>query len=97
MLQASLIDKSRMRREFHVRFCERLRVKIPRSTRPPMENFFHTLKTEFVYFSDFKTRVEAKTSVFWWVCGFYNRKRIHSSLGYKTPIDYEREFMLKAA
>lgn len=63
----------------------------------PMESFFHTLKTEFVYFSDFKTRVEAKTSVFWWIYGFYNRKRIHSSLGYKTPVDFEREFMLKAA
>lgn len=63
----------------------------------PMESFFHSLKTEYIYFQEFQTRLEAKSSIFWWIEVFYNRKRIHSSLGYKTPIEYEEEAMLLAA
>ena len=62
-----------------------------------MESFFHTLKTEHVYFQDSQTRSEAQSSIFWWIEGYYNRKRIHSSLGYKTPVAYEEEAMLSAA
>lgn len=63
----------------------------------PMESFFRTLKVEHVYHETFETREEAKQSIFEWIEGFYNRKRIHSSLGYKTPIDVENNFMLQAA
>jgi len=63
----------------------------------PKESFFHTLKTEFVHHEDFLTRGIAKTSIFEWIEVFYNRLRIHSSLGYKTPIAFEEKIMLRVA
>ena len=53
------------------------------------ERFFGSLKAELVYFEDYKTREEAKRSIFDYVEVFYNRARIHSSLGYVSPADYE--------
>ena len=47
----------------------------------PTESFFHTLKTEHVYHETFETREQARASVFEWIEVFYNRQRIHSSLG----------------
>lgn len=55
----------------------------------PMESFFHTLKTEHVYFEDFVMRTDARESVFDWIEVFYNRERLHSTLGYSTPECYE--------
>lgn len=49
------------------------------------ESFFHLLKTEHVHFQDYKTKQEARQSIFEWIEVFYNRERIHSSLGYLTP------------
>ncbi len=63
----------------------------------PMESFFHTLKTEHVYFQDFKTRSEAKSSIFEWIEVFYNRQRIHSFLGFVSPECYERVAMRKCS
>ena len=60
----------------------------------PMESFFHTFKTELVYQTTFKTIAEAKTTIFEWTEAFYNRERIHSSIGYKSPVAYEEELML---
>ena len=54
-----------------------------------MESFFHTLKTEHVYFEHYLTREQAKRSIFEYVEVFYNRLRIHSTLGYVTPNDFE--------
>lgn len=54
-----------------------------------VESFFGTLKKEVVYFENYKTRDEAKRSIFEYVEIFYNRKRRHSSLGYKTPVEFE--------
>jgi len=54
------------------------------------ESFFHTLKTELVYHEDFQTRREAQRKIFEYLEVFYNRKRLHSALGYKSPADYER-------
>lgn len=54
-----------------------------------IESFFHTLKTECVYFENYKTREEARKSVFEYIETFYNRVRIHSSLGYVSPSCYE--------
>jgi len=54
-----------------------------------MESFFHTLKCEFVYFEKFQNRNEAKTYIFHWIESFYNRQRIHSSIGYRTPQQME--------
>ena len=53
------------------------------------ESFFHTLKTEHVNFENYKTREEAKLSLFDYIEIFYNRKRLHSSIGYKSPVEYE--------
>ena len=55
----------------------------------PMESFFHTLKTELVYGYKYKTRYEAKTSLFDYIEIFYNRQRRHSALQYMNPCQYE--------
>ena len=54
------------------------------------ESFFKTLKVELVYQEKFKTRQEAKAKIFEYIEVWYNRQRLHSSLGYKSPIDYEQ-------
>jgi len=57
----------------------------------PMESFFATLKAELVYREQYKTREEAKTEIFEYIEVFYNRKRRHSTLDYKSPVDFERQ------
>jgi putative transposase len=59
----------------------------------PMESCFHTLKTELVHHRDYQTRAEAKGDIFAFIEGFYNRIRLHSAIGYISPIEME----LKAA
>lgn len=54
------------------------------------ESFFHTLKTELVYHETYRTRKEAKNSLFQYIETFYNRVRKHSHLGYKSPNEYEQ-------
>ena len=56
----------------------------------PMESFFGSLKTEHIFFEKFKTRAEARQSIFEWIEVFYNRQRLHSSLGFLSPVDYEK-------
>ncbi len=53
------------------------------------ESFFHTLKTEEVHFNFYKTRAEAKRSIFEYIEVFYNRARRHSYLGYLSPVNFE--------
>lgn len=53
------------------------------------ESFFHSLKTELVYRTNFKTRKEAMQAIFEWIETWYNRQRLHSALGYMSPQDYE--------
>lgn len=53
------------------------------------ETFFHTLKTEWIYQNKYQTREEAKKSVFQYIEIFYNRQRLHSSLNYLSPIEFE--------
>jgi len=55
-----------------------------------VESFFHTLKTELIYGQRYRTREEAKLSIFEYVEVFYNRMRRQSALGYKSPVEYER-------
>ena len=59
-----------------------------------VESFFHTLKTELVYHENYKTNDQARSSIFEYIEVFYNRKRLHSTLGYKSPVNYERDFSL---
>lgn len=54
------------------------------------ESFFHSLKTELVYRTNFKTREEAKQAIFNWIETWYNRQRRHSALEYMAPVDYEK-------
>jgi putative transposase len=57
-----------------------------------MESFFHTLKTECVYFERYETRAQAKASIFEYVEMFYNNERRHSTLGYLSPGDFEQRY-----
>jgi putative transposase len=54
------------------------------------ESFFATLECELLDRRRFKTQAEARTAVFEFIEGFYNPRRRHSSIGYLSPIDYER-------
>ena len=54
-----------------------------------MESFFHTLKTELVYFKTYQTLEEAKMDIFAYIYTFYNQKRRHSTLQYQTPNQWE--------
>jgi len=56
------------------------------------ESFYHTLKTEHVYFEFYKTREEAKLSIFEYIEVFYNRERRHSTLGYCSPMIFEEKW-----
>jgi len=53
------------------------------------ESFFHTLKTELIYWNHYHTRQEAKRSIFEYIEIFYNRKRLHSAIGYQSPVEFE--------
>jgi putative transposase len=54
-----------------------------------IESFFRTLKVERVYHRRYLTREEAKQDVFQWIEVFYNRQRRHSTLGYRSPAEFE--------
>lgn len=54
-----------------------------------MESFYHSLKTEWVRFEDYRTRAEARSSLFEYIEMFYNRQRRHSTLGYRSPEAFE--------
>lgn len=53
------------------------------------ESFWSTLKSELVERTTFATRVEARNAIFEFIEVFYNRRRLHSHLGYRTPVDHE--------
>ena len=55
-----------------------------------MESFFSSLKTERTARKTYRTRVQAKADVFDYIERFYNPKRRHSTLGYLSPIEFER-------
>lgn len=56
-----------------------------------VESFFGSLKNEMVAFERFLTREEAKQKIFAWIEVFYNRIRRHSTLGYKSPVEFEQK------
>lgn len=62
-----------------------------------IESFFHTLKTEHVFFYSFATREEAKQSIFEYIEVFYNRQRIHSTIDFLSPVEFERQSRVKLA
>ena len=56
----------------------------------PMESFFASLKKELIQGETFATREEARASIFEYIEIFFNSIRRHSSLGYRSPAEYER-------
>jgi transposase InsO family protein len=56
----------------------------------PMESFFGTLKSELVNHRQYATRAEARSEVYYYIEAFYNRRRLHSSLGYLSPEAFEQ-------
>ena len=57
----------------------------------PMESFFHTLKVELVHPRRWATREDTRRGLFGYIEGYYNRRRGHSALGYRTPEQAEQQ------
>ena len=55
-----------------------------------MESFYHTLKVELIYQKTYETRGQARRDIFEYIEIFYNRERLHSTLGYCSPEEYEK-------
>lgn len=53
------------------------------------ESFMATIKTELIHRRTFKRQDEARLAIFRYIEGFYNPVRRHSSIGYRSPADYE--------
>jgi putative transposase len=56
----------------------------------PMESFFGSMKTELTDDTVFETRQEAKGAIFSFIEAFYNRRRLHSAIGDRSPADREQ-------
>jgi transposase InsO family protein len=61
-----------------------------------MESFFGTLKNEWVHHQKYDTRSHARTDIFSYIEGFYNNVRLHSSLGYLSPNEFEANYLKSA-
>jgi transposase InsO family protein len=62
---------------------------IYRSINAVVESWFSTLKVELIHRQSWPTRAHARRGVFDFIERFYNRTRLHSSLGYRSPAEYE--------
>ena len=62
----------------------------------PTERFFRSLKHEQLNYEKFRTKEAAKLSIIDYLA-FYNGKRMHSTLSYLSPLEFEREFHKKIA
>jgi putative transposase len=56
-----------------------------------IESFWSSLKYELVYHRRFATKAEVRSAIFDYIEAFYNRRRLHSSLGYVSPVTFETE------
>lgn len=56
-----------------------------------MESFWSTLKNELIHGHRFATRAQARAAIFEYIEVFYNRQRLHSALGYQSPVDFENQ------
>ena len=61
------------------------------------ESFFATLEREVLSRRRYKTQAEAKMAIFDWLEGWYNPHRRYSSLGYRSPANYERHALAQEA
>ena len=87
------LESAQYAAEPYRRVLERHGIKQSRSRRgncldnAPMESFFASLKKEHVHRVSYPTREAAKAAVFDYIEIFYNRQRLHSALGYRTPAE----------
>jgi transposase InsO family protein len=56
------------------------------------ESFFATPECELLHRHTFRTRAQARFEVFEFIVGWYNPHRLHSALGYRSPIEFERDY-----
>ena len=56
-----------------------------------MESFWSTLKEELVSRTHFETRAQAAGAIFDYIETFYNRERLHSALGFMSPVEFEKQ------
>ncbi len=56
-----------------------------------VESFFKSLKAELVWRRDWQTRRQVEVTLFEYINGFYNPRRKHSALGWKSPVAFERK------
>jgi putative transposase len=70
-------------------------VKVTALDNAVMESFYRTLKVELIYQNKYETRRETQRDIFEYIEIFYNRERLHSSLGYCSPEEYEQLMLTK--
>ncbi len=63
----------------------------------PLESFFASLKTELIHHRHYATRAQARREIFDYIEVFYNRQRLHSGLGYRSPVQYEAQRLAQVA
>ena len=61
------------------------------------ESFFSTLKIELIHRRIWSSTLELRMAVFEYIEVFYNRRRLHSSIGYQSPAEFESAYALAAA
>jgi transposase InsO family protein len=82
----------------YVKILNRAEIKISMSGKAnpydnaKMESFFRTIKVEEVYMSEYQTFEDALNSIPYFIDEVYNKKRLHSSLGYMPPEEFEHKF-----
>lgn len=73
-----------------------IRISMSRSGNPydnaKAERFMRTVKYEEVYLADYQSLTEARASISHFIDEVYNRKRLHSALGYRPPVEFEQRF-----
>jgi len=62
-----------------------------RSFNAAVETFFKTIKAELIWRQSWETRPQAEVAIFEYINGFYNPRRRHSALGWKSPVAFERK------
>ena len=71
--------------------CSRSHVRGSAHDNAVAESFFATLQEDLICRDTWPTRAAARRAIFEYVKVFYNRRRMHSALGYLSPVDYEAE------